>query len=159
MKIITLATILSLAPLASIASVVTDSLVKAVRHYESADGTQLVGDGGKAIGPYQFHKAAWTDVNKLRRAQGLKQYDYQYAYNEQISKIYCKMFLKDLERRINREIGPKYTCSPAGVYIAWNYGYQAFKRRGFNRSQVPKWRRKRAEEVETLTKQLSRRHV
>jgi hypothetical protein len=40
----------------------TDSLLDAIRAVESGGDDSAVGDGGRAIGPYQIHKAYWVDA-------------------------------------------------------------------------------------------------
>jgi hypothetical protein len=40
----------------------TDSLLDAIRHVESGGDDAAVGDGGRAIGPYQIHRAYWVDA-------------------------------------------------------------------------------------------------
>ncbi len=40
----------------------TDSLLDAIRAVESGGDDSAVGDDGRAIGPYQIHKAYWVDA-------------------------------------------------------------------------------------------------
>lgn len=45
-------------------------ILNAIRHVESGDRTDLVGDGGKAIGPYQIHREYWRDAVAWDRTLG-----------------------------------------------------------------------------------------
>lgn len=40
----------------------TPRLLDAIRQVESSGNDRLIGDGGKAIGPYQIHKSYWQDA-------------------------------------------------------------------------------------------------
>lgn len=40
----------------------TPALLDAIREVESGGRTDLVGDGGRAIGPYQIHRCYWLDA-------------------------------------------------------------------------------------------------
>lgn len=40
----------------------TSELLDAIREVESGGRTDLVGDGGRAIGPYQIHRVYWLDA-------------------------------------------------------------------------------------------------
>lgn len=40
----------------------TPRLLDAIRQVESGGNDRLIGDGGKAIGPYQIHKVYWQDA-------------------------------------------------------------------------------------------------
>ena len=45
-------------------------ILNAIRHVESGGRTDLVGDGGKAIGPYQIHLEYWRDAVAWDRTLG-----------------------------------------------------------------------------------------
>lgn len=40
----------------------SDSLLDAIRAVESGGDDSAIGDGGRAIGPYQIHRAYWVDA-------------------------------------------------------------------------------------------------
>lgn len=50
------------------AMAVTDRLATAIATVESGVDDRAVGDGGKALGRYQIHKAAVTDFNRANKA-------------------------------------------------------------------------------------------
>lgn len=138
------------------ATVVTEGFLDAVKEVESLGGTAMSGDKGKASGWYHFHRAAWADVNSIRAKQKLKQYSYSYSRHEYISRVYAKTYFLWLERRVNKEIGPKYKCSPHGLYLTWCYGYQRFKAMGFRRSRASAPANARAEGVENLAREFDK---
>lgn len=138
------------------ASVVTEGFLDAIKEVESLNGLAMSGDQGAASGWYHFHRAAWTDVNRLRAKQKLKQYPYSYARHEYVSRVYARTYLKWLEERVNKEIGPKYRCSQHGLYLTWCYGFTKFKRMGFRRSNASASANARAEGVENLAKEFDK---
>lgn len=62
---ILISTVLTLTPPAQkerITATEIRPLLDAIRMVESSDGKNLIGDRGKAIGPYQIHKCYWEDA-------------------------------------------------------------------------------------------------
>ena len=51
-------------------SALTDDFLEAVRMVESTGNDNAVGDGGKAIGPFQIHKAYWKDAVEFDKTLG-----------------------------------------------------------------------------------------
>ena len=41
--------------------------LKAILWVESSGNPEAIGDGGRAIGPYQIHRAYWTDATRVLR--------------------------------------------------------------------------------------------
>lgn len=44
---------------------VFDKVLPAIMHVESGGDCNAVGDGGRAIGPYQIHRGYWSDATRL----------------------------------------------------------------------------------------------
>lgn len=60
------------------------------------EGRDAVGDGGKALGPYQIHKSYWQDAVDFDKTIGGKYEDVKdKAYAEKIVKAYLKRYLKN----------------------------------------------------------------
>lgn len=70
-----------------------DQLLNAMYTVESNRGLILVGDGGKAIGPYQIWKAYWQDAVEWDKSIGGEYQDcMKKAYAEKIVRAYWKRY-------------------------------------------------------------------
>lgn len=70
-------------------SINTTPLLNAMYQVESGGGKYIVGDGGKAIGPYQIWKAYWQDAVEYDKTIGGKYEDcYNKEYSEKIIRAY-----------------------------------------------------------------------
>lgn len=70
-----------------------DQLLDAMYTVESNRGLILVGDGGKAIGPYQIWKAYWQDAVEWDKSIGGEYQDcMKKAYAEKIVRAYWKRY-------------------------------------------------------------------
>ena len=70
-----------------------DNLLDAMYTVESGRGKNLVGDGGKAIGPYQFWREYWQDAVEHDKSIGGKYEDcMNKAYAEKIIRAYWKRY-------------------------------------------------------------------
>jgi hypothetical protein len=102
---------------------------------ESSGNPKAIGDGGRAIGMFQFHKAAWQDTSRLRRMAGKAVYPYQDAVDASKAREYAKTFCDSLEARLEKRLGRPPTDGE--VYGAWNLGFTGFARRGFDLAKCP----------------------
>lgn len=62
----------------------TTEFMNAVRHVESRGRSDAVGDGGRAIGPYQIHYVYWKDSGVPGRYEQCR----NRAYAERVMKAY-----------------------------------------------------------------------
>jgi len=70
-----------------------DNLLDAMYAVESNRGKNLVGDGGKAIGPYQIWREYWQDAVEFDKSIGGKYEDcMNKAYAEKIVRAYWKRY-------------------------------------------------------------------
>ena len=70
-----------------------DNLLDAMYAVESNRGKNLVGDGGKAIGPYQIWREYWQDAVEFDKTIGGKYEDcMNKAYAEKIVRAYWKRY-------------------------------------------------------------------
>ena len=70
-----------------------DNLLDAMYTVESDRGKNLVGDGGKAIGPYQIWREYWQDAVEHDKSIGGKYEDcMNKAYAEKIIRAYWKRY-------------------------------------------------------------------
>jgi hypothetical protein len=101
-----------------------DQLLDAMYTVESNRGLILVGDGGKAIGPYQIWKAYWQDAVEFDKSIGGEYQDcMKKAYAEKIVRAYWKRYapksatLEQLARIHNG--GPRGHLNPNTIKY-WN---------------------------------------
>jgi hypothetical protein len=74
-------------------SYTVDNLLDAMYAVESNRGKNLVGDGGKAIGPYQIWREYWQDAVEFDKTIGGKYEDcMNKAYAEKIVRAYWKRY-------------------------------------------------------------------
>lgn len=72
----------------------SDRLLDAIRQVESG-GRDLVGDGGKAIGPYQIHRAYWQDAVESDKTLGGTYTDcHSEAYARRVVRAYLTRYGK-----------------------------------------------------------------
>lgn len=112
-----------------------DSVVERIAHVESGNDFQAIGDGGKSRGAWQLTEAAWLDVNSLRRAQLLPEFDWELAHDSEIAREYAVQYLGLLSRRLTTAL--RRAPSPAELYASYNLGFAGFQRRGFSLARCP----------------------
>ena len=66
----------------------TSEFFDAVRHVESRGRCDAVGDGGRAIGPYQIHRSYWKDSGVPGRYEQCR----DRAYAERVMKAYWSRY-------------------------------------------------------------------
>lgn len=102
-----------------------DQLLDAMYTVESNRGLILVGDGGKAIGPYQIWKAYWQDAVEFDKSIGGEYQDcMKKAYAEKIVRAYWKRYAPKgatIEQlaRIHNGGGPRGHLNPNTIKY-WN---------------------------------------
>ena len=124
----------------------------AVAQIESAGNFSAVGDGGKAVGAWQMHIAAWITANQWRKAHNLptiKRTEWRNKENQRAMAGAYLYWCKD--RLIEGGIkNPTYIQ----IYIAYGWGYSNFKDVGFDLSKVPPAKLDAAERVNNITQEL-----
>lgn len=109
-----------------------------IRRIESTDGRYLIGDGGRARGPYQFHFNTWEHVHLLRKRQSLSAGPewFNGAMNEQWSRAYAQTYLEWIAQTLQKKLG---WCSQQTIYASWNVGvYNVIKVKGDVRRLGPR---------------------
>jgi hypothetical protein len=91
------------------------NLITALIIVESSGNDLAIGDGGKAIGPLQIHRAVVTDVNRFTGAH----YRHQDMTNRAQARAVCEAYLKHYGRG-------KTTEEQARI---WNAGPQGHKKK------------------------------
>lgn len=145
----TLVLALSAALLASEA--VSETVVQAVEQVESSGRGAATprGDGGKALGPLQWHSVAWRDCSAIRRKAGLAVYPYADAAVPAKARDYARTWLTVLKVRLAGEIGRQ--PFPGEIWLAWNLGWSGFRRYRFQWAEVPASKFAKARQVNALT--------
>lgn len=129
---------------------VSEPVVQAVEMVESSGRGAATpdGDGGKAIGPLQWHAVAWKDCSAIRRKAGLEVWPYSAASDPAKARDYARTWLTVLKVRLAKQIGRQ--PFPGEIWLAWNLGWTGFSRYGFNWGQVPAAKFDKARQVNTL---------
>lgn len=136
---------------AALADPVPESWVQAVEHVESSGrgASTPKGDGGKAVGPYQFHKEAWADCSKVRKKAGLNVHPYSKATDPGIARDYALTWLTWLRWRLTQQIGRP--ANAAETWLVWNLGWEGFARHDFQWAFVPPSKFDKAMTILTLS--------
>jgi hypothetical protein len=91
------------------------NLISALIIVESSNNDLAIGDGGKAIGPLQIHRAVVTDVNRITGAH----YRHQDMTNRAQARAVCEAYLRHYGKG-------KTTEDQARI---WNAGPQGHKKK------------------------------
>lgn len=134
------------------ANVVTDDFLMAVSHIESSGGRRTVGDGGKAHGAWQMHYGAWSDTSARRKRMGLPTWNFGYAHDPVVGKMYARDYLRILEDRLREALG--HTPSPEMIYAAYNVGFARFQSLGFSVEATPRATRLACAKLRTLMAEM-----
>lgn len=67
-----------------------DLFLDAICTVESSNFNQVIGDNGKAIGPYQIHKDYWTDAIRAGKLGG----QYTDCFNEEYARNIVRVYLQ-----------------------------------------------------------------
>jgi hypothetical protein len=114
---------------------VPESWYAAIEGIESGGDPKAVGDGGKARGLFQFHKAAWEDTTKLRKADNLPTYPFTKATNDWVAREYARTWITHIRARLSAEIGrPAFAHE---TWLAFNLGMTGFARYKYQVANVP----------------------
>jgi hypothetical protein len=140
------------------ADVVTEDFVAAVSQIESSGGRRTIGDGGKAHGPWQMHFAAWSDTSAYRKRKGLPTWNFGFAHDPAVAKIYARDYLQILENQLRERL--RRAPSPEMIYAAYNVGFTRFQNLGFAVENTPHTTRAACGRLTALIAQLeTKRHA
>lgn len=131
-------------------SVVTSQFLDAMEQVESGRDAGAVGDNGRARGSFQFWASAWSQVNTLRKQQGLAVLDYYLSTNRAIARSFAVTYLRWLESSLAVTLRRSPTIHE--LYAAWNLGPSGFRARGFSLARCPRRTRSAAQRVENLVR-------
>ena len=134
------------------ANVVTEDFLAAVSQIESSGGRHTVGDGGKAHGAWQMHYAAWSDTSAYRKGRGLPTWNFGYAHDPVVAKIYARDYLRILENQLRETLGR--APSPEMIYAAYNVGFTRFQSLGFSVERTPRTTQAACAKLAVLIAQL-----
>lgn len=126
-------------------TLVTEKFLDALALVESGNRTTAVGDGGKARGPFQLWRSAWSDADRKLKLH--KSYQL-YSTDPAVSRLYARAYLTDLETRLAAAL----RCPPTTeqLYAAWNLGLTGFERRGLLISRCPLTTQRAAKKLKAL---------
>lgn len=122
----------------AVAQPVPEKWIDAVEQVETGGHPapdSATGDGTRAKGRFQFHKEAWADCSKVRKAAGLKTYPYSKARDAVVAREYARTWLSYIRHRLTKDIGR--AANAGETWLAWNLGYEGFRRYSFQLALVP----------------------
>ena len=134
---------------------VTEDFLAAVSLIESSGGRRTIGDGGKAHGAWQMHFAAWSDTSAYRKRKGLPTWNFGYAHDPVVAKLYARDYLLILENQVRETLGR--TPSLEMIYAAYNLGFTRFQNLGFAVEQTPRTTRSACAKLPALIAQMRAR--
>ena len=102
-----------------------------IARIESSGRSQIVGDGGRALGLFQMHRAAWNDACQRLGVS----WPHSSAIDPKRARTVAANHLAWLCAQFEKETGRKPNASE--TYALWNLGIEGFKRRNFNLNQCP----------------------
>jgi hypothetical protein len=115
---------------------VTDELVDKFAIIESNYDHEAVGDGGKALGAWQMHKAAVDEsLSTLYRKTGNDFRPMGMGWNKNTmfcptqSRLIAKAYMLILEGQMHKL---KVDVTPLKLYMAWNMGFSGAKSNDFS---------------------------
>jgi len=123
--------------------------IEAVAMVESGGDTNAIGDNGKALGTYQFQKAAWSDCTTiLNNAGGPTSTWATGAKNEAVARIYFTAYCMQIAKRLEKDGKP---VNNASVYLCYTMGYNGAKKIRFLIDKAPKVKKSAVQRVINLS--------
>ena len=96
------------------------NLISALIIVESSGNDQSIGDGGKAIGPLQIHKAVVVDVNRITGSN----YRHAEMTNRAQARAVCEAYLKAYGKGASTEqLARRWNGGPTGDRKTATLGY------------------------------------
>ena len=96
------------------------NLISALIIVESSGNDLAIGDGGKAIGPLQIHRAVVTDVNRITGSH----YRHSEMTNRAQARAVCQAYLEHYGRgKTTEQLARKWNGGPTGDRKTATEGY------------------------------------
>ena len=111
------------------------SLIDAIAIVESNFNYSAVGDNGKALGAWQFHRAAWEDVRRVHPVVGQHCINTFGTTNAAAQRLAAETYLAILRKRLAG--AGVASPTPAQLLCCWQMGFTGFRRIGFNAHRAP----------------------
>ena len=124
----------------------------AVSQIESGGNYEAIGDGGKSVGAWQMHIAAWITANQWRKANGLPTIKRTEWRNKENQRAMAGAYLYWCKDQLIK--GGVKNPTYIQIYIAYGWGYSNFKDVGFDLTKVPAEKLDAAERVNNITQEL-----
>lgn len=124
----------------------------AVSQIESGGNYEAIGDGGKSVGAWQMHIAAWITANQWRKAHNLPTIKRTEWRNKENQRAMAGAYLYWCKNQLIK--GGVKNPTYIEIYIAYGWGYSNFKDVGFDLTKVPPAKLDAAERVNNITQEL-----
>lgn len=109
-----------------------EKILRAIGMVESRMVRSAVGDGGKALGAYQMHRAAWIDANEQLKKEGKPTHARERWNDRRVQDIVAGAYLRVIRKRLAR--AGVTNPSPAHLAACWNLGFSKANGMGFKRT-------------------------
>jgi len=129
-------------------------LVNCVGSVESGMDYAAVGDGGKAVGAWQMHVAAWITANQWRAGQGMPTVKRSGWQDKNAQRMMALSYLSWCKEQLEK--GGVSNPTPEQMYVCWGWGIGNFREAGFDVSKAPAKKRDAAERVGNLYRELTK---
>lgn len=118
-----------------------EPLLDKIAKVESRQSSAAVGDGGRALGAWQMHRAAWDDAC---RRLGVS-WPHKDATSPDKARAVAREHLRWLHAGFTAATRRQPT--PADSYALWNLGVRGYERRGWDITRCPIITRRAAEKL------------
>jgi hypothetical protein len=99
-------------------------LLGGISMIESGNNDLAVGDmknqDGPALGRFQIHQSAWTDISKIRKAKGQPTHPYHDAYKRTTAESYAATLVDSITDEFIKHHGCR--PSPSLLYVCYSLG-------------------------------------
>jgi hypothetical protein len=127
--------ILAIAAMPVASQAIGDAELNAIGTVESDNNPKAVGDGTRARGEFQFHKAAWSHTSEIRKAKGKAVYGYSYAHDKDVAREYARDYLGWFDNQLEKRLGRKPELWE--IYAAYNRGLGGFAKADYKFENLP----------------------
>lgn len=127
-------------------------LMNCVAQIESGLDYAGKGDGGKAVGAWQMHISAWSTANQWRSAHGMeviKRSDWRVPENQKAMAFAYLSWCR--EQLVKAGI---VEPSPQQIYMAFAYGFSAYKKCDLDLEKCPVGKQYDAKRVQNIFDEL-----
>jgi len=129
-------------------------LVNCVGQIESGMNHAAVGDGGKAVGAWQMHVAAWITANQWRKTKDMPTLKHSNWPDKNVQRMMALSYLSWCKEQLEKAGFANPTAEQ--IYMAYGWGFANFKDSGFDLSKAPAHKQDAAKRCQNLFTELTK---